>query len=90
MAIHLTGKLICNDEAQAAIVRAHLSEHIRLTHAEPGCERFEVEPESPLVWSVRERFSDRAAFDAHQSRVKASAWGQATQGIPREYQITED
>ena len=89
--IRLTGHLFCAGEVQAALVTAHLPEHIRLTRAEPGCLSFEVRQSAdPLVWEVAEVFSDRAAFDAHQARTAASAWGQATKGIERKYVITED
>ncbi|MCB1398269.1 MAG: antibiotic biosynthesis monooxygenase [Rhodobacter sp.] len=88
--IHLTGKLICADEAQAGIVRTYLPEHIRLTRAEPGCERFEVTQAGPLVWDVAERFTDRVAFEAHQARSRDSAWGRASAGIARDFTIRED
>ena len=89
--IRLTGRLICADEGQAALVAAYLPEHIRLTRAEPGCISFEVRQSGdPLVWEVAEVFSSRAAFEAHQARAAASAWGQATKGIERQYVITED
>jgi quinol monooxygenase YgiN len=90
MPVSLTGSLICADDEQARIVRSHLPEHIRLTRAEPGCEMFEVTPASDWVWNVAERFTDRAAFDAHQARTKASAWGQATLGIKRDFTLRED
>ncbi len=89
--IRLTGQLICSNEGQAALVAAHLPDHIRMTRAEPGCVSFEVQQSAdPLVWEVAEVFSDRAAFEAHQARTAASAWGQATKGIERQYVITED
>ena len=91
LTLYLVGRLICSDVAQAEIVRGHLPEHIRLSRQEPGCLHFEVKPtDDPLVWSVDESFTDRAAFDAHQARVKASDWGKATTGIPRQYEIRED
>ncbi|GAB4271070.1 MAG: putative quinol monooxygenase [Pararhodobacter sp.] len=90
MPVHLTGRLICRTEAEAAIVRTHLPEHIRLTRQEPGCALFEVRPASPLVWEVSERFSDRAAFDRHQARTRASAWGKASAGIRRDFRIRHD
>ncbi|WP_172330385.1 putative quinol monooxygenase [Mangrovicoccus sp. HB161399] len=90
-AIRLTGRLICSGDAEAAAVRAHLPEHVRLTRAEPGCLRFEVLPaEDPLAWTVEELFRDRAAFEAHQARVRGSDWGRATAGIARDYEITEE
>ncbi|OWY15452.1 antibiotic biosynthesis monooxygenase [Thioclava sp. F34-6] len=91
MALRLTGRLICANSTEAGIVHAHLPDHIALTHAEPGCEMFEVrQGADPLVFTVSERFTDRAAFEAHQARVQASEWGRATQGIARDYQIEED
>lgn len=89
-AVTLTGRLICADAAQAAVVRAHLPEHLRLTRAEPGCLTFEVAAtDDPLVWQVDERFTGRAAFEAHQARTRASAWGRATAGIRREFTVSE-
>lgn len=90
MPVVLHGVLRCADTAQAEIVRRHLPEHIRLSRAEAGCLHFDVTQDAdPLVWTVSERFTTRAAFDAHQRRVKASAWGQATNGIMRSYEVTD-
>lgn len=87
-AVTLSGELRCADDAEAARVRAHLPAHLALTRAEPGCLAFDVDPtDDPLVWRVGERFVDEAAFDAHQRRVAASAWGTATAGIDRRYEI---
>ncbi len=86
--VRLTGRLICACDAEAEIVRHHLADHLCLTRAEPGCLAFHVAPtEDPLVWHVEERFIDREASARHQSRTRASAWGHATQGIGREYQV---
>ncbi len=86
--ITLSGSLRCADETEAALVRAHLPAHLALTRAEPGCLAFDVDPtDDPLVWRVEERFTDEPAFDAHQRRVAASAWGAATVGIERRYEI---
>jgi quinol monooxygenase YgiN len=87
--IRLTGRLICANAAEAALVQAHLPEHIARTRAEPGCLSFTVEPAADLVWTVAEDFVDRAAFAAHQARVQASDWGRATREIRRDYAITE-
>ena len=87
--IRLTGRLICATEDEAATVRRHLPEHIRLTRAEPGCLSFEVRPtDQPGVWQVDETFADAAAFAAHQTRTRASAWWQATAAIRREFSVT--
>ncbi len=91
MTLYLTGRLICRDDAEAGIVRAHLADHVRLTRAEPGCLSFEVAQEDdPLVWTVNEAFTDRAAFEAHQARTRASAWGTATTEIQRDFSTRED
>ena len=88
-AVELTGKLLCADPGEAAAVRRHLPEHVALTLAEAGCLRFAVEPtEDPLVWTVSELFADRAAFEAHQARVRSSRWFEATSGIARDYVIS--
>lgn len=88
--VYLTGRLICETQEQADRVTAHLPLHVQLTRAEQGCVSFAVEPaEERLVWSVSERFVDRDAFAAHQKRVAESAWGAATAGITRDYEIVE-
>ena len=89
--VTLFAQLKCSKMAQTTLVAAHLPEHIRLTRAVAGCISFEVQKSAdPLVWDVVEVFSNRAAFEAHQARAAASAWGQATKGIERHYVITED
>lgn len=86
--IVLSGRLICADASQAAVVQLHLPRHIELTRAESGCVEFAVvSTEDPLIWRVVERFADQAAFDAHRRRVADSAWGRATAGIERDYAI---
>jgi quinol monooxygenase YgiN len=89
MTVTLTGRLICATAAEAARVRAHLPDHIRLTRAEPGCLRFDVvATDDPLVWQVDETFIDQAAFDAHQARTQASRWARETAGIARDFTLT--
>ena len=86
--VRLAGRLICTSDAEAEILRRHLAEHVRLTLAEPGCLSFSVEPtDDPLIWRVEECFVDRDAFLRHQSRTRASAWGAATTGLERQYQV---
>lgn len=87
--IRLTGTLTCAPEEVAA-VRAALPEHIRLSRAEPGCIAFDVTETAPGVFTIAERFADRAAFDAHQTRTRASGWWQATGHMPREYTTAEE
>lgn len=87
--VHRRGPLICPTPEAARIVRRHLPRHLRLTRAEPGCLAYDVTPtDDPLVWRGEERFADRAAFDAHQARTRASAWGRATAGIARDDIVT--
>ncbi len=88
--VRLSGELICASEAECDVVRAYLPEHVRLTRDEPGCLSFKVtETANPLVWRVEECFIDRAAFDAHQLRTKASEWARQTAAIRRDYEIIE-
>ncbi|WP_343068468.1 alpha/beta fold hydrolase [Brachybacterium halotolerans] len=87
--VELRGTLVCADDQEADLVRRHLARHVELTRAEPGCLAFHVEPtEDPLVWTVAETFVDRESFAAHQARVAASAWGQATERIRRDYRVS--
>lgn len=88
--LSVNGRLICRTKAEAEVVRTHLPAHIAATRAEPGCLSFHVTPtDDPLVWSIAETFTDRAAFDAHQARTATTIWARETKGIPRDYTITE-
>ena len=89
--IFLTGFLICRTMEEADRAASLLPEHIRLTRAEPGCEKFEVvrSMSDPLRFAVSEIFASRADFDAHSARARASAWGRATPNIPRDFTIPE-
>jgi quinol monooxygenase YgiN len=87
--VRLSGRLICSSHEELGLIESHLPEHVRLTRLEPGCLSFEVaQTDDPLIWNVRECFTDAAAFEAHQARTKASTWGAATKLIRREYQIS--
>ncbi|WP_170477755.1 putative quinol monooxygenase [Ruegeria arenilitoris] len=70
-------------------VRSALPRHIELTRAEPGCISFEVVEDTvqPGRFNVSEVFENQEAFDAHQSRTKASDWFTVTQGVPRDYTV---
>lgn len=72
-------------------VKTELPTHIELTRAEEGCLLFEVtqSPEDPCVFSVYEEFVNRTAFELHQQRVRASAWGAVTVDVERHYSISE-
>ncbi|MFT3689344.1 putative quinol monooxygenase [Paenirhodobacter sp.] len=87
--VRLTGRLICRSEADIETLRTHLPEHIRLTTAEPGCISFNVfQSDNPLIWHVEECFCDKAAFEFHQQRNRASTWWASTADIPRDYEIS--
>jgi quinol monooxygenase YgiN len=85
----LTGHIIVPPE-RIGEIRTALDEHIRLTHAEPGCIRFEVTEDStvPGRFDVSEAFTDQAAFDAHQDRTRKSDWGRISAGLARHYTVT--
>jgi len=70
-------------------VMSALPEHVRLTHAEPGCRFFSVTPSLEITGRllVEEVFCDQQAFDGHQKRLQASAWAEVTKGIERDYEI---
>ena len=88
--IAVAGVLSCG-EADRAMVEGLLVDHIRLTLAEPGCLMFQVVADrcDPCRFLVAERFKDSAAFQAHQTRTAASAWGKATAHLQRDFQITD-
>ena len=88
MPIRLTGHLTCAPD-EIETVRAALSEHIRLSRAEPGCLSFDVvqNPDDPCRWDVAEAFADRDAFAAHQARTRDSDWWRATAHMPRNFEI---
>jgi quinol monooxygenase YgiN len=91
MAYRIDGQIVCADEREAAAVRDNLALHAELTRAEPGCVRFSVEPtDDPFVFAVSEEFADKAAFEAHQARAGAAAWGPATKGIERRFTFADD
>ena len=88
-AVRLSGFLLCASAEDIQLVETHLPEHLRLTRAEPGCISFDVtQTDDPLIWRVEELFVDRAAFDFHQQRTRASEWFAATSAIPRDYEVT--
>lgn len=88
--ITVTGTLTCATDAEAGIVRTLLPEHIRLSRAEPGCLSFNVsQTDNPFVWRLDESFTTREAFEAHQTRTRASAWYKASAGLTRDFTITE-
>ncbi|WP_285188192.1 VOC family protein [Rhodococcus sp. MEB041] len=86
--VHLSGQLVCRDDAELAVVSECLPRHVELTRAEPGCVSFDVHQSGdPLVWLVDEYFTDDDAFARHQDRVSSSEWGRRTAGIERRYVV---
>ena len=85
-AVCLSGYLDIPSHHQRGLKDA-LARHIRLTRAEKGCLRFEVEhnPNIKGRLDVVEVFESKAAFHAHQRRTAASDWAVITQGLPRHY-----
>lgn len=89
MTVRLSGFLRCASMDEVAVVERHLTDHIALTRAEPGCLSFVVtQTADPLVWRVEEAFADRAAFEEHQTRTRSSAWFAATAHIVRDYTVS--
>ena len=71
-------------------VVGELPAHIALTRQEAGCLVFRVEKDksNPRRFKVYEEFVNKAAFEAHQTRVEASRWGKVTVNVHRDYRIT--
>ncbi|MBF4338335.1 putative quinol monooxygenase [Vibrio anguillarum] len=78
-------------ESDLELVKNELVNHKRLTLEEIGCITFSVteNSENPLRFDVYEEFTDKAAFEHHQKRVKASNWGKVTVNVERHYEIFE-
>ncbi|EKO3688309.1 antibiotic biosynthesis monooxygenase [Vibrio metschnikovii] len=78
-------------ESDLELVKNELVNHKCLTLEEPGCISFSVteNSENPLRFDVYEEFTDKAAFEHHQKRVKASNWGKVTVNVERYYEIFE-
>jgi quinol monooxygenase YgiN len=88
--IRLRGHLICMTTEEAATVRWHLADHVRLSRQEPGCISFNVEPtDDPMKWEVDEAFTTRETFDGHQLRTRESEWFKATRSILRDFRVEE-
>ena len=87
--ITLTGTLTCPTPDDLKIVETYLPDHIKLSRAEPGCITFDVvQTANPLVWQLDESYAHKAAFEAHQTRNRASVWWQVSQNLVRNFQIT--
>ncbi len=83
--VSISGRLICKDAAQMLLAMDLLTEHARLSRAEPGNLRFDLEQaEDPLIWEVQELYASDHAFEAHRSRLKGSRWASESRGITRD------
>lgn len=88
--ITLTGTLTCPTTDDMTIIQTYLPDHIALSRAEPGCLSFNaVQTADPMVWQVDETYIDKSAFEAHQTRNRASIWWKKSQNIVRDFKITE-
>lgn len=88
--IRLTGTLTCPTPDDLVIVQTYLPDHIRLSRAEPGCISFTVtQSADPLIWLLDETYTDKAAFEAHQTRNRASVWWAQSQGLLRDFQLSD-
>ncbi|MFV2001356.1 MAG: putative quinol monooxygenase [Paracoccaceae bacterium] len=84
----LSGTITCT-AVKIESFRAALVQHVKASRAEPGCLDFEItpSPHDPLVFEVAERFVDRAAFEAHTTRTRASRWWRETAGLARDLTV---
>lgn len=89
--VTLKGFIVVPDE-EIELVEQELEAHTDLTRKEAGCMTFKVtrSENTHNRFDVYEEFVDRAAFDAHQRRVKASYWGTVTINVERHYEIYEE
>lgn len=79
-------------EKELELIINELDNHRFLTRQEKGCLVFNVEqcPSNRYKFNVYEEFTDQAAFETHQQRVKASLWGRVSQNAKRYYQISNE
>jgi len=87
----VSGTITCTQQELATFSEV-VSEHINLTRAEPGCIEFDIKQDAPgsCTFLIAERFTNRAAFESHTARTRASDWWGKTQHIPRDINITEE
>lgn len=78
-------------ESDLEMVKSELKNHINLTLDEPGCILFKVtqNDSDPCRFDVYEEFKDKASFELHQARVKASHWGEVSVNVERHYIVSD-
>ena len=81
----VNGTINC-EAAEIGMFLAAAAKHIRLSRAEPGCTEFEISQSTDdrCTFLFSERFENRAAFEAHTTRTRASAWWGTTKHMPRD------
>ncbi len=87
----VTGSITCTLQ-ELGMFAIIVTKHIALTRAEPGCIEFDIKQDAPgsCTFLIAERFVDRAAFESHTARTRASDWWGKTKHIPRDINITEE
>jgi|LauGreDrversion4_2_1035121.scaffolds.fasta_scaffold50404_3 quinol monooxygenase YgiN len=78
-------------EALRDQVPAELQRHRAASLAEPGCQHFDVRPDTttPGRYLVNETFADSEAFDAHRARISASPWAEFSRPFARHYRVED-
>jgi len=87
--IILAGHILVS-QSDLSAVRQALPEHCEATRNEQGCLVFKVD-EDPLEsgkFHVYEEFVNKEAFERHQTRVRASQWGEISRDVQRCYTVT--
>lgn len=89
--VTLKGFILVPDN-EIDLVEQELKIHTDLTLKEAGCITFKVTRNDNIHnrFDVYEEFVHRAAFNAHQVRVKSSHWGKVTANVERHYEINEE
>lgn len=88
--IYLEGYLDIPEDRLEEVLNA-LDKHVYLTRKEKGCLSFDVwqSEDRPTRLNVAEIFIDRAAFEAHKERTRASDWYKITADAERNYTLEE-
>ena len=90
MPVRVTGTLTATG-TDIETARRLIPDHVALSRAEAGCLRFNLTeaPDQPGLWRLDELFADRAAFEAHQRRTRASLWGRKSAGMVRDFTVSD-
>ncbi len=90
MPVSVTGTLTATG-TDIETARRLIPDHVARSRAEPGCLRFNLteDADQPGLWRLDELFADRAGFEAHQRRTRASLWGQESGAMVRDFTILD-